>query len=152
MTILKIMERGRILPGKGERRLPRECFFSSPQSCRGAVGQAVISKRTNGSPLLPKRAFSALRFLTKSRGAGGDAPAEGVLDEVGQFLQVEFPHNVVPVPAHRKDADIQEVRDFLGSLAFGQKLDDGLFPEGKGIGVGRLVPQGQIRHLGGQEG
>ena len=32
------MERGRILPGKDERGLPRECFFPSPQSCRGAVG------------------------------------------------------------------------------------------------------------------
>jgi hypothetical protein len=153
-------------------------LFPFSLSCRGAVGQAgslntvcrlpflvkrlliisglaikfVAAETELGITPLPKRAFSVLRLLIKSRGVSGEAPAEGVPDEVGQPLQVEFPQDVLAVPSHRVDADIQEVRNFLGSLAFHQELDDGLFPGGQGIGVGRLVPQGQIRHLGRQEG
>lgn len=47
---------------------------------------------------------------------------DGVLDQVGEVLNVQFLHDVVPVAANREDADVEDFGNLLGFFPFRQQF------------------------------
>ncbi len=55
---------------------------------------------------------------------GDDLVADGVANEVGYGMQIEFVHDVGPMRIHRLDADAKRDRNLFVGLAFGQELNN----------------------------
>ena len=53
-----------------------------------------------------------------------DVIADGVHDQFGEGVEVEFEHDVGAVGFGGVDADVEEVGDFLVAFAFGEELED----------------------------
>jgi len=56
-----------------------------------------------------------------------DVVADGVEDELGEGVEIEFEHDVGAVGFGGVDADVEEVGDFLVAFAFGEELEDFTF-------------------------
>jgi hypothetical protein len=47
---------------------------------------------------------------------------DGILDQFGQIIDIQFFHDIGTVPAHRIGADVQNFGDFFGPFAFRQEF------------------------------
>jgi hypothetical protein len=47
---------------------------------------------------------------------------DGILDQIGQPLDVQLFHDVMTMPPHREDADVERVGNLVGIFALRQKL------------------------------
>jgi len=85
-----------------------------------------------------------------------DVVADGVEDELGEGVEIEFEHDVGAVGFGGVDADVEEIGDFLVGLAFGEELEDFAFARGearaRGFGVvGGVGGDGGVRDPGGEK-
>ena len=65
-------------------------------------------------------------------------PANGVLDKIGDLVQLELLHDVVPMGFHRSDADVQMLGDLAAGPSLGDELQDLALSEGQLVGEGRF--------------
>lgn len=68
----------------------------------------------------------------KTEGSGfDDVVADGVVDQFGQGMEIEFQHDVGAMSLGGFDGDTEEGGDFLVGFAFGEKLKDFAFSGGE---------------------
>ena len=81
-------------------------------------------------------------------GTGGGLD-DSVLDcesgQAGNIVQIELAHQVGAVVFGRFDADAEDLGNFLGTVAFGDQLENFPFPGGKPL-QGRGSAEGRIEH------
>lgn len=65
--------------------------------------------------------------------------ADGVVDQFGEGVEVEFEHDIGAMGFGRVDADAEKIGDFLVGLAFGEELEDFAFAgsDARAGGLGR---------------
>src|SRR5690606_23048746 len=70
----------------------------------------------------------------------------GVAHQAGDVAGVQFAHQAVAVGFHGLDGEVEQARDFLAGVAFGDELEDLPFPRGEEGGTFVLVAQVGLDH------
>lgn len=86
----------------------------------------------------------------EGRSGRDHAPANGVEDQPGCLMDVEFGHNVGAVRFDGLDADAEGRRDFLGRLTFRHQLEHVALPCGEGIAVASVITADDLDQMLGQ--